>query len=281
MTYQKDNSITYTEMGMFIDTNVYSENPDVETIYRYLYLIIHMLSKHDRMFKHNYDYDKFSLYMASKIYFRLTNKDQFIYKEDGTPKLEKVKSVMNYIKQTIGVYKIRYQKEEFAQNISHEEYELDVEYSFDTILQSYVDKLNFCDFNLTFGNIDRTCKEFLKRIPYKSNSVEWLNIYTSVMMTFLKRLTVTPQQQERLKYLQDKVKCKDYHIMDIYNELDRQEPVLYHLPQHMSNYIDVLSRQLKHIVARDLSDIYHTNISTDLNVYNNNFEGVQETYEDY
>lgn len=281
MTYKKDNDLSYLDMSLYVDKEIYTENPDVETVYKYLYLIIYMLSKNSHMFLHNDDYDKFALYMASKIYFRLTNKDQYRYNEDGSPKLDRVKNVMNYIKQTIGVYKIRYQKEEFAQNITHEEYELDVNYSFDNVLQTYVDKLNFCEFKLTFNNIDKTCKQFLKTIPYKQNTVEWLNIYTSVMMTLLKRLTPTTEHYEKIKSLNNRLKCETYHIADIYDELATQKPVLYHLPQHMSNYIDVLSRQLKHIIAKDLSDIYHTNISMDVNLYNNNFEGVEETYEDY
>ena len=280
MTYKKDNDLSYLDMSLYIDKEIYTENPDVETVYKYLYLIIYMLSKNSHMFLHNDDYDKFALYMASHIYFRLTSKNQYIYNEDGSPKVEKVKNVMNYIKKTIGIYKVRYQNEEFAQNISKEEHELDVTYSFDNILQTYVDKLNFCEFNLTFNNIDKTCEEFLKTIPYKQGTVEWLNIYTSVMMTLLKRLTPTPEHIEKLKTLNKRLSCQTHNIADIYDDLNLQEPVLYHLPQHMKNYVDVLSRQLKHIVAKDLSDIYHTNISMDVNLYKNNFEGVEQTYED-
>ena len=279
MTYQKDPDITYNQMAIYIDNTIYSENPNIELIYQYMYHIIYMLAKHYRYFKHNDDYDRFALFMSSQIYFRYQNKDQYILKEDGTPKLEKVKSVMNYIKQTIGVYKVQYQKKEYAQNITHEEYDLDVEYSFDNVLQTYVDKLNFCEFGITFENIGKTCKRFLKSIPYKENSSIWLNIYLSVMLTFLNRITVKDEQVQQIEELKNKVKCKNYHIMDIYNELDRQPPILYHLPTHMSNYIDVLCRQLKHIIAKYLTEIYHTNISSDLILYKYNYEGVQQTYE--
>lgn len=278
MTYQKDPKITYNQMAMYIDENIYKENNNEALIYEYMYHIIYMLSKHYRYFKHNDDYDRFALFMASRIYMRYQSKDQFVLKEDGTPKLEKVKSVMNYIKQTIGVYKIKYQKKEYSQTISKEEYPLDVEYSFDNILNTYINKLNICEFGLMFDNIDKTCKHFLKSIPYKENSVMWLNIYLSVMLTFLNRVTVIPQVNDN--NILSKTRYKEYQLTDLYNELSKQEPILYHLPEHMSNYIDVLSKQLKHILAKDLTEIYHTNISSDIILYNYNYEGVQDTYAD-
>ena len=280
MTYKKDPNITYNQMAIYIDENIYSENADIQLIYEYMYHIIYMLAKQYRYFKHHQDYDKFAIFMSSQLYIRYHNKDQFILKEDGTPKLEKVKSVMNYIKQTIGSYKIQYQNKEYAQNITKETYDLDVEYSFDNVLHAYIDKLNFCEFNLTFDNIGKTCKSFLKSIPYKYNSVMWINIYLSVMLTFINRLTLEEKHIQKLKHLEDKIKCKNYHLMDIYDELDREAPILFHLPSHMSNYIDVLCRQLKHLIAKDLSDIYHTNISSDFVISRINYEGVHETYED-
>ena len=279
MTYKKDPDITYNQMAMYIDANIYTEDPDIELIYQYMYHIIYMLSKHYKYFKHNEDYDKFALFMAGQLYIRYTNKDQFVLKDDGTPKLSKVKSVMNYIKQTIGVYKIQYQNKEYSQNLSKEKYDLDVEYSFDNVLHSYIDRLNICEFGLTLDNIGKTCRRFLKSIPYKQNSSTWINIYLSVMITFMNRVTLRTKHIEKLKKLEDKLKCKNYHIMDIYDELDREPPILFHLPQHMSNYIDVLCRELKHIIAKDLSEIYHTNISSDLVLDRYDYEGVQETYE--
>lgn len=280
MTYHKDPDITYNQMAMYIDENIYSEEPDIELIYQYMYHIIYMLAKHNRYFKYNDDYDKFSLYMSTQIYLRYQNKDQYVLDDSGNPKLEKVKSVMNYIKQTIGVYKIRFQNKEFSQNITHEEYEFDIDYSFDNVLQTYIDNLNCSEFTMTLNDVGKTCRKFLSSIPYKQNSKMWLNIYLSVMMTFLNRMTLKQPHIERLKTLTDRVKCKNYHIMDIYDELDMEKPILYHLPEHMSNYIDVLCRQLKHLVGKDLSEIYHTNISTDLTFYKYNYEGVEETYED-
>ena len=50
MTYQKDPKITYNQMAMYIDENIYKENNNEALIYEYMYHIIYMLSKHYRYF---------------------------------------------------------------------------------------------------------------------------------------------------------------------------------------------------------------------------------------
>ena len=48
----------------------------------------------------------------------------------------------------------------------------------------------------------------------------------------------------------------------------------------MNDYILVLTRQLKHLVAKDLSDILHTNISNDLTILPLSVKEYIESYEE-
>ena len=77
MTFIRPKDVTYTDMCIYIDNNIYTDNYDVNTVYEYLYHIIFMLAKQSQLFnKHKY-YDSFAIFGASRVYFRLTNKKQF------------------------------------------------------------------------------------------------------------------------------------------------------------------------------------------------------------
>ena len=77
LTYMKPKELKYTDLAIWIDNNVYSGTFDVETCYKYLYLLCAMLTAHLGFFRYEKDLDEFSLFVASGLYNRLTNKKQF------------------------------------------------------------------------------------------------------------------------------------------------------------------------------------------------------------
>jgi hypothetical protein len=83
------------------------------------------------------------------------------------------------------------------------------------------------------------------------------------MLTFLQSITIdNPSVVSQDDFREDKVDDS----VKIYNHIKKkveEPPVLYHLPPSMSDYIVVLSRQLRSIVARDLSEILHTKVYSD------------------
>lgn len=263
MTFTKPKDITYTDMCIYIDNNIYTDNYDVNTVYEYLYHIIFMLAKQSQLFnKHKY-YDSFAIFGASRVYFRLTNKKQFELKPDGTVKMDKIKSVLNYIKNILYPLKVDFEQEEYAQTIvTTDDAEIN-QYTYNQILSQAVDKLAFCDFGMTLNDISRTCKHFLSTIPYSKDSGVWYNIYVSVLLTFLSYVTLSNKHQRRIEHLESTARLKDKHIEDFYTIARDSDPVLFHLPKSMGPYITVLARQLQTIVAKDLSDILHTPVNND------------------
>lgn len=265
MTYKKPADVTYTQMCIYIDENVYKEEGfDEQLVYEYIYHIAYMLAKNGQLFKQHKYYDDFAIYAANRVFFRLTNKKQFQYNEDGTPRMEKIKSVLNYLRNLLYPLKVDFEQSEYCQTISRDANIENINYSFNSVLTNAVDELNFCEFGLTFNNIGRTCEEFLKTIPYKTNSAEWLNIYVSVMLTFLNNVTLTNKRIRRLKHLNGTNRLKDEHIFNAYEQESQSKAILFHLDESMNNYVIVLARQLKNLVAKDLSDILHTNVSNDI-----------------
>jgi hypothetical protein len=112
-------------------------------------------------------------------------------------------------------------------------------------------------------DISSTCKKFLRTIPYNEDSSEWMNIYISVMLTFLNSVTLKNKSKARLSHLEETHFIRDYHLDNFYEDEREDDPILFHLPSHMSNYISVLSRQLRNILAKDLCDILHTKVHSD------------------
>jgi hypothetical protein len=251
-------------MCIYTDEHIYEGSFDENKVYQYLYHLIYMLSKQRQLFKKHSYYEDFAIYAANRVYLRLTNKKQWEVNEDGTPKQEKIKSVLNYIKNVLYPFKVDFEQSEYCQTISKDSFIEEVDYNFDNLIKNSVDELTFCEFGLTFNDIGKTCKAFLNTIPYKPKSSEWLNIYVSVMLTFLNTVTLTNRRKRRLDHLSDTSRLKEDHLIDAYKEENDRSAILFHLPESMSAYITVLARQLKHLVAKDLTSILHTNVSNDM-----------------
>ena len=64
----------------------------------------------------------------------------------------------------------------------------------------------------------------------------------------------------------ESVQEPDWKNLFAFEEEQKRDAILFHLPESMNDYITVLARQLKHIVAKDLTDILHTNISNDMSL---------------
>ena len=252
MMYKKPKDISYTDMCIYIDTHIYDDY-DEQTVFEYLYHIMRMLATKHGYFKTTKDYEDFALYGASSLFMRLTMKKD----------LPRIKSVLNYAKRVIYPLKVDFQKSAYSQTVSEESYHEELNYNFNTIISKTLTSLDLSDFGLTMMDVGVTCKKFLSTIPYNRDSSEWMNIYVSVMLTFLNSVTLRNRSKDRLAHLDETHYLKEYHVDNFYEDERNDDPILFHLPSHMSNYISVLSRQLRSIIARDLSDILHTKVHSD------------------
>ena len=123
--------------------------------------------------------------------------------------------------------------------------------------------MDISDFGITMMEVGDTCRKFLSTIPYDKDSSIWMNIYVSVMLTLLNSVTLSNKRKKRLHHLDDTHFMKDYHLDNSFAEEREYDPILYHLPDHMKNYVSVLSRQIRNIVAKDLCDILQTKVQSD------------------
>ena len=264
--FKKPKNIRYTDMAIYIDENIYREDLDEaekEKLYEYLYHIAKMLAYKEKLFKKDFYYEDFSIYLATETYLRYMSPKQYSYKENGEPKLSKIKSSLNYLKAVLYPRKVEFEQEYYAQTETAHEYEVLTEspYTFVDKLYEYTDDLYSVEFDLYLNDVCKTAKNFLSKIPYSKSSIEWYNIYISCLLTFINCITLPNAEIQKVSKFK-KYKDKIIHIQECYIKLQSEKPILYHLDESMSNYIKVLVTELKHAIAKDLSSISHTYISS-------------------
>ena len=265
MIYNKPKDITYTQMAIAIDDMAYSDDCDDELLFEYLYHLSMMLAVKARYFKTAKHYDDFAIFMASSAFFRLKNPKQYMYDEDGNVKMTKLKSILNYLKVILYPRKVAFEQENYAQTdltLKEDENLLYVGHTFANKISSSVDSLAKIEFKYCLGNCCNSIKEFLKNIPYKYKSAEWYNIYFSCLLSLMNLVTLSKDEQFKLSNA--KYRTNDHSLL--LEAYDRQQSedfvILYHLDDNMKDYIRILVVQIKHIIAKDLSEILHTEIDS-------------------
>lgn len=242
MTYNKPPHITYTDMAIWIDRNM--ENPaiDEEKLYEYLYHLAFMLA-HEKSFYSNMEiYDQFSLFSASKLFLRLRDDRQF------KGELQKIKSVLNYLKAVIYPYKVDFDNQFQSPAIENATC-LYTNVDFADIIAEDLCIFDQIDFRCSIDSIDHIIKSYLRKIPFNRRTAEWENIYLSCILTILNSITCSASQLAALK---DR-NVDNYMLSKQYRSLASEEPILYHLDRSMSGYIKVLVNELKEVIAKELS----------------------------
>ena len=101
MMYEKPKDIRYTDMCIYIDTHIYTDSYDESLVYQYLYHLLLMIASKSKLFNRSCYYDDFAIFGATRLYLRLTNKKQFEVDASGTPRMKKIRSILNYIHKVI------------------------------------------------------------------------------------------------------------------------------------------------------------------------------------
>ena len=270
MLYEKPKDIRYVDMCIYIDENVYrkdlTEDED-ETIFKYLCILVEMLAKKQSFFKSQKQYEDFSIYVATSVFMRLKNKKQFEIDDKGNYKLKQIKSVLNYLKAILYPRKVNFEQMTYSQvDTIYEEEITDCTsgYTFSNQLSDITYELNLCEYISCLSDIIGTIRYFLKDIPYYSDKVVWNNIYISCMLTFLNSITLSKNNIHRLRRNDLKKELQYYQIDEMY-EKESNKVILYHLDESMFNYIHVLTKQIKNIMCKDLSEIIHEEVSVGSN----------------
>lgn len=266
MTYYKPKDLSYSDLCIWCDNNAYKPDCDINRLYEYLYLIAVMLAKHHKFFKHSYLYDRFGLYIATRMYLRLFNPKQYELKEDGTPKMVKLKSVLNYMRAMLFGAKCDFEQLEYTQILSKEEESSDVCIisDIDTTIQDSLNDIENCEFNIYLETLPLTVKKFIDKLKFKFNNVELNNIYLSCILTLLNHITINNRDKERLA----RTRSVSLEQLEYIYKLESKEPILFHLDKSLAPLVNVLVNELKQLIAKELCYKTKTNITSKNNIKN-------------
>lgn len=242
-------------MAVYIDNLIYTNRPerDDTKIYEYIYHITYMLACKAKMFEKGSDYDEFSLYSAGKVYGRLVNEKQFTEDPDKK-KLEKITSVLNYIKNSLYGMKVSYQKESFNQVF-------DSELGFDGngLIQSLKSNIQ-SDYNSglrdaileAIEKVPHITRKVIKSTPYSSDPVMARRLYMSCLLSFLNSIKLPNKIKQKLEKKEASKNNVDLLKIDFIDEQFNNSVILWRLDDLLYDYVDVLVKRVKHTLVEDI-----------------------------
>lgn len=245
MLYEKPN-MKYTDMAIYVDKHM-SDDPLDEQVatnmFIYIYHIVFMLAHVNKLFYRQEYYEDFAVWLASDLFMSFTKKRE-----------NKIKSSLNYIKSVIRFRKYKFEQEFYTQTITNADTDMfDDTYSLANKMVDSIEKSSMIKFEDCLGDIINTSKKFLSCIPYKEDKAMWTNIYISCMLTLLSSIVLDKNSKEKIKARYDNPDI----VLSTY--LKRNEDViLFHLDEDMREYIRILTRELKHVIAKDISLTTHS-----------------------
>ena len=270
MIFKKPKDVRYVDMCIYIDEKLKQQNISEEEsslIYEYLYHIIYMLSVKNKYFNKEVYYDEFAITLATDVFHRLfTNPKLNELDENGQPKLTKIKGCLNYIKAILYGRKVTFEQQNYSQKYIDMEYiNSDVSCTNITSYSYSRDNMQFnlgLDMSMYLDTLSKTIKHFLyTNSPYKKDKLLMKNIYISCMISILKSLLFTINDEEGIKNKYTKPDAKFRYLCKEYKQNRDNCVTLYHLPHKYKDYITLLVRQLYTLIGKDIQELCSTNIS--------------------
>jgi len=257
MVYHKDKDKKYTDLCKEFDAEFYAEDRDDAKLFKTMYLVYYMLASKSKFFKNVNEYDEYAMFAATTIYMRFIKKQK-----QG----ERIKSLLNYAKNTKNFLKQMYQSENYKQD----SYEINKkDYLFvgemrrklrDIVQQDYrydireqVEKI--------VNSLSDIVHRVVMRTPYKKNKYMIKNLEMSCKLTLLSQLTLSTKNINKLTKKEDKNKEIDYSLIYKYLNEEKEDVICWRISDDLSDYVKLLVNKIR----KELSTIiYNTKHSYEL-----------------
>lgn len=169
---------------------------------------------------------------------------------------------MNYLKIVLEHWRAEYVREFCTGTPDNNISDFDVndfsDYLIDASSEQDYQFYNFYSFQVT----DVVKKQLLK-IPVRKNSSEWLNIYTSCLLTLHDRI------KSAICLCEKNIAKQNPHLINrIIRGLKTKPPILFHIEEEKSNYISVLVNEIIHALANELTYTTHSKVSVSSCLHN-------------
>lgn len=245
----------YSRMAIVFDYEFYEDGRDDTKLYQYLYFIFYMLACKKSYFPYRFDdYDGYAIYASREIYMRAIR-----FQKKGV----RIKSILNYAKAVAYSMKVLYQNETFHRIINPEVIPFDS--------NSYEDNMKAsiqADYNIgkndaisdILGSMPRIIKSILDKTPYKSNKIIYGRLYKSCLLSFINSITLQSKSANCMKSMKDSALIKSL-------QKEKERPVvLFGLDESMANYVMVLLREAKSVIADQVTETSNSFNLSDTNL---------------
>lgn len=257
--FHKPPELKYTDLCIYIDANLDNiihpgEHPEIENkVYEYLYHILYALACKQNFFPNFEDYDLFASYGAAELYISMRNKQINAGKIVRGKEVLPIKSCLNFIKSVLFPLKVNYTRQNFA-TVFNPEIGQD-----NSILESdmrnavraqYQEDLEV-DLNEVLSKLPSYINKVLKQTPYKYDPLMLKRLYISCQLTLLSDITI-PNKLKNKKDRYNKT-GEDNKILSLYTS-NSTEVILWHLPEHIRDYVRLLVTKIKHIITDEINE---------------------------
>ena len=244
MTYTKPKDVRYVDMCIYIDSLTKKWHPkdnpfkveEEETIYKYLYLLYYNIACRKHFFAKFTDFDDYALWCATRAYTRLIDPRQF------TGEMDRILSILNYVKATAYGWKLKWQQETF-QTVINVEYNK----SFDPVTFKQV-LVNNIEYNNRSRVIDYVIDDiklipmYLRNIinetPYKDDKVLCQRLYITCLLSFNNSLL----QTSTLK-----------NVSRSYHKIDSTE-ILWHIDDSYKLQVELIMNKLRETIKNNIKN---------------------------
>jgi hypothetical protein len=243
MLYSKPKNLKYTDMCIFFDENFWldTEEFDEVTCYKYLYTIIYMLASKKKLLRLYSDYDSFVMFASTTVYMRMLRRKR--------EKREKIKSILNYLNSCLKHIKNTWQGQEYSQQISADDDEVDIEVLKDKLRENVSTQYSH---HITeavidsFKEIPGIIQDVIKGSPYSNDKVMIRNIELSCLITMYKSFMLSKRTMKNLK-------ASNEVNINLFNMNKENSLTLFRLDESMRDTINVLCNKCRKAISEKIS----------------------------
>lgn len=254
-TYNIPTGLTFTKMAMYFDEHLNDKERDDGLLYQYVYHLVYMLARQKNYFQEHTDYDAFALYAATKIYLRAINQPS----EDSDSQTKPIKSILNYTKAVLYPLKVDFQKETYEEIINPN---IDNRINGDKLLNNIHNAIQsdyqwglFEEIFSQLESLPRYIEEVVQESPYKNDVLTARRLYMSILISFLKGITISNPGLEKVKRREDKNLKTDDVVLKMLEKERENSTTVWRLKDSMLNYVEVLTNKVRKKFGQDLIEL--------------------------
>lgn len=263
MTYNIPPGLTFTKMAMYFDEHLNDRERDDGLLYQYVYHLVYMLARQKNYFQKYEDYDAFAIYAATKIYLRAINQPR----EDSGSQTKPIKSILNYTKAVLYPMKVDFQKETYEERINPDiDSRIDGEKLLDNMHNAIQSDYQLGLLEEIFSQLEilpRYIEEVVQESPYKNDVLTARRLHMSILISFLKGITISNTGLEKVKIREAKNLKTDDVVLKMLEKEKENSTTVWRLNDSMLNYVEVLTNKVRKKFGQDLVELSQSFLLTD------------------